>query len=401
MAINVLQYNALARSTDAKKDQIGEQRRLRDSADSACAGIPALITEQAGIIAGYDSDIDSAQAWQPGGGTGIGGQAVEGRRAAFLFRVNDCCGWENLPCFTDMGPSGCAGQLCVWDTACVDFNYGKCCLWTVPSGTTKVMFEIWGPGGAAGAGVCCGGHPFGQTGAFAQTFINVVAGNQFTVCAGCAIKYCSYCSQSCISQSCPSFICASGLQGANECFCMCAQGGIHNLCCEMTDRTRVVCGGIVCATSCDGRYHYWGTCACICSSGSNYCGQTMEVCRSNLDNNNVPTIPGSGTCSYLSVSTGAIKVCGTGALDYFVQGQWSGGCINDANCGRWCTPGVPRFGCNCCICFQNYCCGYQRRAACGCNCVVGMGGMPSNVCGGATGIYGDYGRQGGVRITYC
>ena len=32
---------------------------------------------------------------------------------------------------------------------------GRCCLWTVPSGVTKVTFEIWSGGGGGAGPTCC------------------------------------------------------------------------------------------------------------------------------------------------------------------------------------------------------------------------------------------------------
>ena len=412
MAINVLQYNALARSINQKTDLIEAQRRLRDSADSACAGIPAQIAIQADLISSYDSSIDSATNWQPGGAAAgsFGGQAVEGKRAAFLICSGSCYGWGSIPCFTDMGPTGCTNQFCVWDTACGDFNYGYCCNFVVPAGVTKVMFEAWGPGGNGGAGNCCGGAPMGTTGAFMQQFINVTEGDDFMICAGCAQKYCAYCTQDCVGQNCPTYICASNMgSGNDECFCMCAQGGVHNLCFEMSDRTMVRCNNEVCRTSAFGRYAWWGTCTCICSSGQNFCGDNQGICRNSdlgecslRGSNALQPVPSSYICAYMAFSGADPRVCTQGTLDYYVQGHYSGGCKNGAGCGYYCTVGVPRWDTNCCICYgSNYCCGYNGRAATGNRCCIGVGANHSTVCGGATGIYGDYGRQGGVRVTYC
>ena len=48
MAINVLQYNQLIRKVNVKNEQIEAQRRLRDSADSACGQIPDQIDPSRG-----------------------------------------------------------------------------------------------------------------------------------------------------------------------------------------------------------------------------------------------------------------------------------------------------------------------------------------------------------------
>ena len=58
MAIDVIAYNALARSIDAKKDQIAEQRRLRDSSDSYAANTTNLLNNYQALIDSADSFIN-------------------------------------------------------------------------------------------------------------------------------------------------------------------------------------------------------------------------------------------------------------------------------------------------------------------------------------------------------
>lgn len=88
-------------------------------------------------------------------------------------------------------PSGSASGSLNFDTVQVwntntnsASNGGACCLWTVPSGATWAMFELWG-GGGGGAGVCCcqGGWP-GGSGSYARKIITgLSAGQTFTICA--------------------------------------------------------------------------------------------------------------------------------------------------------------------------------------------------------------------------
>ena len=184
---------------------------------------------------------------------------------------------------------------------------------------------------------------------------------------------------------------------------------MHNLCFEMSDRTLVRCENVVCRTACDGRYSWWGACGCICGSGSNFCADNQVICRNSeggdctlKGSNALMAVPSSYICAYMAFSGTDPRVCTQGTLDYYVQGHYTGGCKNGAGCGYYCTIGVPRWDTNCCICHgSNICCGYQGRAAQGLRCCIGVGGTHSTVCGGNTGIYGDYGRQGGVRVTYC
>ena len=46
-------------------------------------------------------------------------------------------------------------ELAVYNTSTTSVNNGgRCCLWTVPAGTSYAIFELWG-GGASGDGACC------------------------------------------------------------------------------------------------------------------------------------------------------------------------------------------------------------------------------------------------------
>ena len=102
------------------------------------------------------------------------------------------------------------------------YRCGASCSWTVPTGVTRVQFQLWGPGGGASSNCCCGGAPFGPSGAYAVVKMDVTPGNTYTLCAGCA--YCCYAYQGApgICGS-PTFVTGPGL-------CVCADSGISCYC---------------------------------------------------------------------------------------------------------------------------------------------------------------------------
>ena len=70
------------------------------------------------------------------------------------------------------------------------FRCGATCNWTIPAGVTRARFQSWGPGAGTGSNCCCGGAPFGASGAYTVVEIDVTPGEIFCLCAGCA--YCCY-----------------------------------------------------------------------------------------------------------------------------------------------------------------------------------------------------------------
>ena len=57
--------------------------------------------------------------------------------------------------------------------------------WTIPTGATDVLFEIWGGGGGGAVSCCCSHGPGGGAGAYAYKRLqgaDVVAGCQYQLC---------------------------------------------------------------------------------------------------------------------------------------------------------------------------------------------------------------------------
>ena len=63
-------------------------------------------------------------------------------------------------------------------------NGGCCCLWTVPAGTTKVTFEMWGAGGIGQGARCCErAATMPTSGSYSRITIDTTEGCQYRICA--------------------------------------------------------------------------------------------------------------------------------------------------------------------------------------------------------------------------
>lgn len=169
------------------------------------------------------------------------------------------------------GAAGSFTQVFIYNTNINSVqNGGQCCLWSVPTGTTWIRFEVWG-GGGDGAGGCCCMQPniAAGAGAYVRKTVTAVAGNSYTICAagsGCCSPSC------CGTNGFTSYVCGGTGSGA---VAMCAAGG---------------------PASCSQCFMYGG-CACTgntetCRSGS-FCGGDFGL----------PAISGAShttTCGYQS-----------------------------------------------------------------------------------------------------
>lgn len=140
---------------------------------------------------------------------------------------------------------GLSRQSCSNGGGCICQACGQCCLWTVPDGASKVIFEIWSGGGGGPGHTCCNCCSFsigGAGGNYAVKSINTVPGCTYTICAGGSWP-CSKSHGCTASMGCASYVTGHNLSN------FCAQGG---------------CGGWMCNGDAWGpRVH--GTCAnCGC-----------------------------------------------------------------------------------------------------------------------------------------
>jgi len=279
--------------------------------------------------------------------------------------------WAQIP-----GLTGASQGFKVCDTS-AQFNCGRCCQWTVPSGVTRARFQLWGAGGhPGGAPCCCGDAPFGSTGAYASVIIPVTAGNTYTLCAGCA--FCCFASSTSGAQripGCPSYVTGTGLNN------FCANGGQGSL------GTWMAAYGA--PTTC-----YLGFVNCtgqsICNGGGNTC---FNGCAGAL----LCYIPGA---SYFGTTTSATSP----SIVYGIRGMWPVKCFATNNYGYECHPPIYGFE-SISQCNPSWssgtCCGYNCRAAAGFLQIPGAGGWPSHAMGGSNGLVSDMGKMGMVCVTYC
>lgn len=113
---------------------------------------------------------------------------------------------------------------------CTEQANGKCCQWTVPTGVTKAIFEIWSGGGSGAGSLCCCCYQAigGAGGNYAQKTINVLPGWQYTVCAGGTFP-CRYVRACTGGQGCASFVTGCNLSN------FCAVGGCGAWACQSGD----------------------------------------------------------------------------------------------------------------------------------------------------------------------
>jgi len=315
-------------------------------------------------------------------------EGIEGSLADIL----NCCpwdpsGWAGIP-LLDQTAVG-SNYVCVYDNSSGYVRCNASCTWTVPSGASKVQFQIWGAGATGGATQCCGGAPFGQNGSFASVIINACPGCQYTLCAGCA--YCCWAQpgESGGSSGQPSYVTGAGLTnfcamgGCSSLFCH--MGALHNnsySCCRFhgNDNPQCQSGGCICATN------RWWCADNSCAS----CGLMEYVCGKSK-------YYGSVTAEF-----GGAEVLG-------LPGVYSRACWDTNIYGYYqAAPMIgidhtKRTGSDCCMTWTSgECCG-----GCKCNgansifCWPGQGHFGVHTMSENTCYYGDSGRGGMVRVSWC
>lgn len=281
--------------------------------------------------------------------------------------------WSSIPSLT-----GASTGFKVCDVNS-QFNCGACCAWTVPAGVTRARFQLWGAGGGSGAGCCCGGSPFGSTGAYASVIIPVTAGDTYTLCSGCAMCCCATAGSSGNNASgCPSFVVGIGLTN------FCAQGGEASLYCQLL--TRCVSGAP------SGYCMFLGGCICannsVCWTANEHTG-VPACCFDNM-------FPMISSCkTYFGTAT-----CGT---VYGIRGSFGSIAVNCNGTIRVQDApvyGFPSVSCCCCIHANSAVSGWCLSAIAGYRQYPGGGGSAVFRCGGSTSYAGDSGRMGMVCVSY-
>lgn len=306
-----------------------------------------------------------------------GGEATVSNFSACPPLVND---WVTNLCPVLNTDLTCGFKVC--DTSSY-YRCGNNCTWCVPPGVCCAQFQLWGPGSGTSGQNCCGGSPFGPSGAYMVIQMPVTPGECYCLCSGCA--YCCYASQTtpgiCGS---PSYI----RNGGNG-FCACADSGISCYCHWNEDiGTSVVCGRLLPS---------FDSCSPRSCSGYNFCWDNsngVEICHAFASRTTFHLVnsPSDGrTVEY-----------------YGLNGLWPAIKLNNnfhISDGGYSTP---VFGFESCVCKACYCGidGNESRYGCyygadeGFLQIPGAGGYHTYSCGGAGDCRGDSGRMGMICVSY-
>lgn len=348
---DVLLYNAIKRNFELNRTNANDAAAIAGAAAGAAAGSTAFT----GGLAAFTN---------------------ANSQVGFFCAANSDT-WKSIPRMC-----GETGSIRVCDTSGF-FRCGSTCTWTVPAGVTCAEFQIWGPGGGTSSNCCCGGAPFGPTGAWAIAILPVSAGQVYTICAGCAT--CCYASQTTPGlRGGTSFVTGPNLSN------FCALGGASCIC-----EWRASIAGVNFNGNC-----YPGGGGCQLPSGIG-CGPEScsgwNFCFDNATGDRVRMDDYTFSCT--------TKWCGTatGGVVYGISGMYprmNFGGMGNNYCGY--TRAAPVYGfenqSQCMICYLGTTCS-------GCNYAPGIGGIPilcnpgsggagGPVYGGCNACGGDSGRMG-------
>ena len=266
---------------------------------------------------------------------------------------------------------------------CDDSGNYRCdrqCNWTVPAGVTNAQFQLWGPGGGTSQNCCCGGAPFGPSGAYAVVQMDVTAGDVYCLCSGCAYCCCGY-------QTTPG-ICGTPTWLAGNGINICADSGISCYCHWGADINASMLGSGGCGIP------HFTNCGPEACSGYNFCWDTGA---DSID-----------TCHAFSRQTWATscKNDACNVLAYGVNGMWPRMTIgNDLNSGQTFSVSPPVFGFESMTCCKKWdgstCHGHCQQAQYGYQQGPGFGGFASTVFGGCGACGGDHGGMGMICVSWA
>ncbi len=262
---------------------------------------------------------------------------------------------------------------------CPQFNCGNCCLWTVPAGATKIRFQLWGAGGGSGPACCCGGSPFGATGAYTSVIIPATPGCSYTICSGCA-----YCCYPAVGNGgrlpgCPSYVSGYGLEN------VCATGGAGRMGQWMGTYGHPHTYRL-------SHYSYPSAGACFCNSGSDYCFTSSCATCGLIDH--IPASEYFGTVTHPQAN---------GSIVYGIRGMWPKICWDTNHYGYQCHAPIYGFEASS-RCAPSYssgnCCGCVCSASRGYLQIPSAGGFYTHAMGQGTSLCGDMGRMGMVCVQW-
>ena len=302
----------------------------------------------------------------------VGGSAASGAGPCSPEMVTN---WEaTLKPFVETRANGCQ--------VCDNSGYYRCdrqCSWTVPSGVTNVQFQLWGPGASTSSNCCCGGSPFGPSGAYAVVQMDVTPGDVYCMCSGCA--YCC-----CGTQTTPG-LCGSPTWLAGPGINICADSGISCYCHWGEDIAAPCMGSGGCGIP------HFSQCGPESCSGYNFC---WDSGNDDID-----------TCHAFSRQTwkASYKNAACNIVAYGLNGMWPRMTIgNDLQSGTY-SISPPVFGFESMTCCKkwngNTCNGAQHQAQNGIQQGPGFGGFASTVFGGCNACGGDHGGMGMICYSWA
>jgi hypothetical protein len=292
--------------------------------------------------------------------------------------------WSAIPSLATTPAGGfqiCGNTNCAGGT----WTNGQCCQWTVPAGATVARIQLWGAGGGSGQSRCCGGSPFGSTGAYASAIFPVSQGWTYTICAGCAF-FCE-----CIwngsgqtrNQGCPSWATGCGLVN------FCADGGQGAIGNWMASYGKYI-GYRISNITCN----YAGACTCCC--GSLYCfSNSCATCGE------IPYIAGASYFGTYCNPSGSANNCCYNV--WGIPGMWPKLCWDTNHYGYQIHPPIYGFESltQCCFTWTSgTCCSRCCSACCGFLRYPGAGGWASIAMGGSYNVYGDNGKFGMACVSW-
>lgn len=318
-------------------------------------------------------DLDPSVSVHPTDKAGIPGEAVGGDWDSDISNFTNS--WNLIPAMDSP-----TGSLCVMDYDSAYWRCDRSCNWSVPSGVTEAKFQLWGPGSGTGANCCCGGAPYGPTGAYMTFTKTVSSGQVYCIHTGCAYCCCASMTTPGVCGS-PTCLNGPGLTG------VCVDSG-----CSCWGRWWSDLGWPLWSNDCDAPT--LDGCSVNSCSGWNYCWDTGN------DNTEIPfaysSSTGHGTFDS-SVSAETVHII-NGMWPYLKIGQDNHQVCNITapvygfvNKMTGCRPTTYSSGQGHCLSANQ---GYHQYP--------GQGGAFSYACGGsgATSYTGDYGRAGMVCIQW-
>ena len=244
---------------------------------------------------------------------------------------------------------GIANQFFLYHDNRYDASTAGCCLlWTVPTGTTTIRFELTGGGGSGSIGLCCSNGPSGGSGAYATRTLFAASGHftpgssRYTLCAG-GNGYCSCCGYNhayncCGTKGCTSFVVpVDGGAGGLSNFC--AEGGSwgYHLCsggcysCVHSAQCQICISTVACVYGADDRDRSFGIRGVSGTRQQNsYCmGSDFSFSGGGVGPYSTPSWKSQDNCSYANTHgccKGFSMFPGGGGSSPFTDGSccWGG-----------------------------------------------------------------------------